>query len=77
MLAKTTPITRLAVHFDRGRAALAAVFEVVRSSPPSVTRQAYVVARELNGKAWPASALVGQERMKVSRSAGGGSAPRK
>src|SRR5215218_4953643 len=49
MLAKTIPITRLAVQFDRGRAALAAVFEVGRCSPPSVIRQAYV-ARELDTK---------------------------
>jgi hypothetical protein len=45
MLAKTIPITRLAVQFDRGRAALAAVFEVGRCSPPSVMRPSLRGAR--------------------------------
>jgi hypothetical protein len=38
MLAKTIPMTRLAVQFDRGRAGLVAVFEVERCSPLSVIR---------------------------------------
>src|SRR5215218_9616743 len=45
MLAKTIPITRLAVQFDRGRAALPAVFEVERCSPPSVIRPSLGGAR--------------------------------
>jgi hypothetical protein len=49
MLAKTIPITRLAVQFDRGGAGPAAVFEVEAFSPPSVTGQAYV-AREQDAK---------------------------
>jgi hypothetical protein len=36
MLAKTIPITRLAVQFDRGRAGLAAGFEVEGCSSLSV-----------------------------------------
>jgi hypothetical protein len=38
MLAKTIPITRIAVQFERGRAGLAGVFELEGCSPPSIIR---------------------------------------